>query len=160
MLNRRGRRPLLLRRRLPATCTPSLLPADLPPAFHPLPHPSPSGPAACPQATRPLPDPQPPTWVPGVTSDKLLSTIIIKRPQLWESNPDAPRAASPQGQPPGRLQFLGFESESDLTLENLRKSDEPSLPTTMPPALEVPVNPTNQRAGLATDPRITQATAE
>ncbi|KAJ9088228.1 hypothetical protein DSO57_1025115 [Entomophthora muscae] len=67
-----------------------------------------------------------------VTSDKLLSTMIIKRPQLWESNPDAPRAASPQGQPPSHPQFLGFESESDSTLENLLKSDEPSLPTTMP----------------------------
>ncbi|KAJ9068069.1 hypothetical protein DSO57_1032408 [Entomophthora muscae] len=78
-----------------------------------------------------------------VTSDKLLSTMIIKRPQLWESNPDAPRAASPQGQPPSCLQFLGFKSESDLTSENLLKPDEPSLPTTMPPALEVSVNPTN-----------------
>ncbi|KAJ9076897.1 hypothetical protein DSO57_1021872 [Entomophthora muscae] len=76
--------------------------------------------------------------------------MIIKRPQLWESNPDAPRAASPQGQPPSRPQFLGFKLESDLTSENLLKFDEP----------KVPVNPTSQRAGLATDPRITWATAE
>ncbi|KAJ9057586.1 hypothetical protein DSO57_1021275 [Entomophthora muscae] len=83
---------------------------------------------------------------------KLIAVIM---PQLWESNPDAP-----QGQPPGRPQFLGFKLELDLTSENLLKFDEPSLTTTMPLALEVSVNPTNQRAGLATDPRITRATTE
>ncbi|KAJ9051978.1 hypothetical protein DSO57_1038777 [Entomophthora muscae] len=95
-----------------------------------------------------------------VTSDKLLSTMITKRPQPWESNPGLSQAASPQGQPPSRPQFSGFKSGLDLTSENPLKFDEPSLPTMMPPALGVPVNPTNQQAGLATDPRITWATTE
>ncbi|KAJ9058249.1 hypothetical protein DSO57_1014288 [Entomophthora muscae] len=34
------------------------------------------------------------------TSDKLLSTMLIERPQLQDSNPGSLRAASPQGQPP------------------------------------------------------------
>ncbi|KAJ9060354.1 hypothetical protein DSO57_1031724 [Entomophthora muscae] len=88
----------------------------------------------------------------AVTSDKLLSTMLIEKPKLQESNPDTPWAAS--------LQFFGFKPEQDLTLGNLLKLDEPSLPTTMPPALEVPVNPNNQQNRLATDPGIIQATTE
>ncbi|KAJ9071090.1 hypothetical protein DSO57_1000765 [Entomophthora muscae] len=42
-----------------ASRPPRLALAGLPPASHPLAHPSPSGPAACPQATRPLPGPLP-----------------------------------------------------------------------------------------------------
>ncbi|KAJ9048289.1 hypothetical protein DSO57_1036560 [Entomophthora muscae] len=35
-----------------------------------------------------------------ITSDKLLSTMLIEKPQLQDSNPGILWAASPRGQPP------------------------------------------------------------
>ncbi|KAJ9088192.1 hypothetical protein DSO57_1025633 [Entomophthora muscae] len=65
-----------------------------------------------------------PWMMADVMSDKLLSTMLIEKPKLQESNPDTPWASSPQ--------FFGFKQEQDLTWGNLLKLDEPSLPTTMP----------------------------
>ncbi|KAJ9075940.1 hypothetical protein DSO57_1030855 [Entomophthora muscae] len=83
-----------------------------------------------------------------VLSDKLLSTMLIEKPQLQDLNPGIPRAASPRGQPPAV-----FWAQSRA----LGKSNSPTL---MPPTLKVPVNATNWRAGSATDPGITWAHAE
>ncbi|KAJ9081575.1 hypothetical protein DSO57_1013281 [Entomophthora muscae] len=95
-----------------------------------------------------------------VTSDKLLLTMHTGKPQLQDSNPDTLWAASPQDQPPGRPQILGQEPEQDLTLENPLKLDELKSPTLTLPTLNDPVNPANQRAGLAIEPEITWATTE
>ncbi|KAJ9062478.1 hypothetical protein DSO57_1010267 [Entomophthora muscae] len=85
-----------------------------------------------------------------VTSDKLLLTMLNEKPQLQDSNPDILQAASPQ--------IFGFEPEQDLTSENPLRLDESKSPTLTLPTLNVPVNSTNQRAGLAIDPKITWAT--
>ncbi|KAJ9072664.1 hypothetical protein DSO57_1025014 [Entomophthora muscae] len=87
-----------------------------------------------------------------VTSDKLLSTMIIEKPQLQDLNPDPLRAAS--------LQFFELKPEQDLTSENPLKLDEYNSPTSTTPTLKVPVNSTNQRAVPAIDPKIPQAHME
>ncbi|KAJ9083281.1 hypothetical protein DSO57_1036239 [Entomophthora muscae] len=99
------------------------------------------------------------SWV-TVTSDKLLSTMLIERPQLRDSNPGSLRAASLQGQLPGCPQFFGLEPEQDLTSENPLKLGKSNSPTSIPPTPKDPDNSTNQQAGPATDPRITWAHAE
>ncbi|KAJ9084640.1 hypothetical protein DSO57_1022375 [Entomophthora muscae] len=95
-----------------------------------------------------------------VTSDKLLLTMYTGKPQLYDLNPDTLQAASPQDQLPGRPQILGQEPEQDLTLESPLKLDESKSPTLTLPMLKVPVNSTNQRVGLAIEPKITQAITE
>ncbi|KAJ9072810.1 hypothetical protein DSO57_1023218 [Entomophthora muscae] len=67
---------------------------------------------------------------------------------------------SPQGQLPSCLQFFGLEPEQDLTTENPLKLGKSNSPTSIPPTPKAPDNLTNQRAGPATDPGITQAHAE
>ncbi|KAJ9072866.1 hypothetical protein DSO57_1022685 [Entomophthora muscae] len=94
----------------------------------------------------------PMTTVDTFTSDKFLLTMLIERPQLQDLNPGSLQAASPQ--------FFGLKPEQDLTLENPLKLDKSNSPTSILPTLKVPVNSTNQQAGPATDPRITQAHAE
>ncbi|KAJ9053171.1 hypothetical protein DSO57_1026843 [Entomophthora muscae] len=96
----------------------------------------------------------------SVTRDKLLSTILIKKPQLQNSNPGILWAASLQGRPPGCLQFFGLKSEQDLTLENPFKLDEPNVPTPILSTIKVPDKTANQQAGPATDSKITQARTE
>ncbi|KAJ9078774.1 hypothetical protein DSO57_1003238 [Entomophthora muscae] len=88
----------------------------------------------------------------SVTSDKLLLTMLTGKPQLQDLNPDTLRA--------GGLQIFGFEPEQDLTSGNPLRLDESKSPTSTLPMLKVPVNSTNQRAGLAIDPKITWATTE
>ncbi|KAJ9081269.1 hypothetical protein DSO57_1016457 [Entomophthora muscae] len=95
-----------------------------------------------------------------VTSDKLLLTMLTGKPQLQDSNPDTLRATSPQDQPPGCLQIFGLEPEQDLTLGNPLKLEESKSSTLTLPTLKVPVYSTNQQAGLAIEPKITQATTE
>ncbi|KAJ9061588.1 hypothetical protein DSO57_1019039 [Entomophthora muscae] len=95
-----------------------------------------------------------------VTSDKLLLTMLNGKPQLPDSNPDTLRAASPQDQLPSCPQIFGNKPEQDLTLENPLKLDETKSPTLTLPTLKVPVNSTNQRAGLAKESKITWATPE
>ncbi|KAJ9076195.1 hypothetical protein DSO57_1028598 [Entomophthora muscae] len=95
-----------------------------------------------------------------VTSDKLLLTMLIGTPPLQDLNPDTLQASSLQDQLPGCLQIFGLEPEQDLTLGNPLKLDEPKPPTLTLPTLKVTVNPTNQWAGQAIDPKITWATTE
>ncbi|KAJ9068652.1 hypothetical protein DSO57_1026534 [Entomophthora muscae] len=88
-----------------------------------------------------------------VTSDKLLLTILIEKPQLRD------QILTPRG-PPSCPQFFELEPEQDLTSENPLKLDESNSPTSTLPMLKVPVNLTNQQEGPAIDPRITQAHTE
>ncbi|KAJ9061709.1 hypothetical protein DSO57_1017961 [Entomophthora muscae] len=103
-----------------------------------------------------LPPLKPCTQIPrAVTSDKLLLTMLIGKPQLRDSNPDTLWAASLQDQPPGCLQIFVLKPEQDSTSGNPLKLDEPKSPTSTLPMLKVPVNPTNQRVGQVKDPSIT-----
>ncbi|KAJ9058022.1 hypothetical protein DSO57_1016704 [Entomophthora muscae] len=95
-----------------------------------------------------------------VTSDKLLLTMLTGNPQLQDLNPDTLWAASSQDQPPGCLQIFRLEPEQNMTLENPLKLDESKTSTSTLPSLKVPVNSTNQQAGLAIEPKITQASTE
>ncbi|KAJ9055356.1 hypothetical protein DSO57_1004873 [Entomophthora muscae] len=87
-----------------------------------------------------------------VTSDKLLLTMCIGKPQLWGSHPNILQAASPQ--------ISGLKPEQDLTSGNLLRLNELKLPALRFLTPKIPVNPTNERAGQAKDPGITQATTE
>ncbi|KAJ9076808.1 hypothetical protein DSO57_1022756 [Entomophthora muscae] len=91
----------------------------------------------------------------NITSDKLLLIMLTRKPQLRDSNPETMWAASPQDQLPGHLQIFGLEPEQDLNLGNPLRLDESKSPTSTLPTLKVPVNSTNQQAGLAIDPKIT-----
>ncbi|KAJ9083505.1 hypothetical protein DSO57_1034073 [Entomophthora muscae] len=95
-----------------------------------------------------------------VTSEKLLLTMLTGNPQLRDSNPDSLQATSPQDQPPGCPQIFGLEQEQDLTSENPLNLDESKVFTLTLPTVKVPVNLTNQRAGLAKEPKITWASTE
>ncbi|KAJ9048073.1 hypothetical protein DSO57_1039784 [Entomophthora muscae] len=86
--------------------------------------------------------------------------MLTGTPQLRDLNPDTLRAASLKDQPPGCPQIFGLKPEQDLTSGNSLKLDEPKPPTLTLPTLKVPVNPTNQRAGLAIEPKIARATTE
>ncbi|KAJ9071111.1 hypothetical protein DSO57_1000785 [Entomophthora muscae] len=90
-------------------------------------------------------------WLGG----KLLLTMLTGKPQLQDLNPDTLRDASLQNQPPVCPQILGQEPEQDLTSENPLKIDESKSPTLTLPTLKVSVNPANQQASLAIEPKIT-----
>ncbi|KAJ9052551.1 hypothetical protein DSO57_1033043 [Entomophthora muscae] len=95
-----------------------------------------------------------------VTSDKLLLTMLIGKPQLQDLNPDILQPASPQDQLPSHLQISGLEPEQDSTSGNLLRLDELKVPASRFPTPRVPVDPANEREGQAKDHRIAGASTE
>ncbi|KAJ9090119.1 hypothetical protein DSO57_1005856 [Entomophthora muscae] len=86
--------------------------------------------------------------------------MLVKKPQLQDSNPGILQAGSLQDQLPGFLRFYGLKLDQDSTSGKLLRPAELKLPASMPPTLNFSVSPANESMGLAKNPKITGAAAE